>query len=115
MTELFPGNNLSAYFKSENILNWKDPQGWSSQAPDPAQDHPKSHTMNLTALPKHGKQLLIIIITNDNLKIELQSCTSKRRPKKWKIILPAAEILCSFNELQLRAAENLAKTSRTRA
>lgn len=43
MTELFPGNNLSAYFKSENILNWKDPQGWSSQAPDPAQDHPESH------------------------------------------------------------------------
>lgn len=72
MTELFPGSNLSVYCKPENILNWKDPQGSSSPALDPAQDHPKSHLMNLRALSKHGQESLIIIITNNNLKIELQ-------------------------------------------
>lgn len=84
MTELFPGNNLSLYIKSEKILNWKDPQGPSSPSPDPAQDHPKSHIMNVRALSKHGQESLkiIITITNNNLRIELQSCTSKRRPKK---------------------------------
>lgn len=78
MTELFPGNSLSVCSKSQNILNWKDPQG-SSSAHDPAQAHPKSHIMNWRALSKPGQELLlllIIIITN-NFKIILQSCTSK--------------------------------------
>lgn len=47
--------------------------------------------------------------------LERQSRIPKRRTKKQGTNLTADENHCGFNELQLTAAENLAKMARTRA